>query len=71
MYLHTIRNISSIHEKGTGRRCPGSAPVSMFLIHTQICMIYFSHDKMIPQIEQNNLWFHSLFHSLFLLAYPN
>ena len=33
----------------------------------QICMIYFSHDKMISEIEQNNLWSHSLS----LLAYPH
>src|SRR5437588_12225636 len=66
-YIHTIRNISSIHEKETERRCPVSAPVTMFLIHTQMCMICFSHDKIIPQIEQNNLWSHSLF----LLAYSH
>ena len=33
----------------------------------QICMICFIHDKMISEIEQNNLWSHSLF----LLAYPH
>ena len=30
-------------------------------------MICFSHDKMIPEIEQNNFWSHSLF----LFAYPH
>ncbi|HEY4036508.1 MAG TPA: hypothetical protein VGL94_21335 [Ktedonobacteraceae bacterium] len=30
-------------------------------------MICFSHDKMIPQSEQNNFWSHSLF----LFAYPH